>query len=65
MHASDIDKYEGPPCEMCRVSQFVGTCAHRKRKVQVERWTKEELELLHREAEKLAKDLNLPKPPSN
>ena len=31
-HADDIGKYEGPPCEICRVSQFVGTCTHRPRK---------------------------------
>lgn len=34
MHVDDIDKYEGPPCEMCRTSQFIGTCTHRPRKVQ-------------------------------
>lgn len=31
-HADDIGRYEGPPCEMCRISQFVGTCVHRPRK---------------------------------
>jgi hypothetical protein len=32
-HADDIGRYEGPPCEICRVSQFVGTCTHRPRKL--------------------------------
>lgn len=29
MHADDIRDYEGPPCEMCQRSMFVGTCRHR------------------------------------
>lgn len=32
MHADDVGKYEGPPCEICRVTQFVGTCSHRPRR---------------------------------
>lgn len=32
MHADDVGKYIGPPCELCRTSQFVGTCTHRPRR---------------------------------
>lgn len=32
MHADDVGKYIGPPCEICRVTQFIGTCFHRPRK---------------------------------
>ena len=32
MHADDIKNYEGPPCEMCQRSMFIGTCTHRPRR---------------------------------
>ncbi len=31
-HADDIGKYEGPICDLCRTTMFVGTCTHRPRK---------------------------------
>ena len=43
MHASDIDKYEGPPCQMCQDQRFVGTCTHRPRK-RAPRLTAEQIE---------------------
>lgn len=33
MHASDVNTYEGPPCDQCVRTQFVGTCTHRPRKI--------------------------------
>lgn len=33
MHADDVGKYIGPPCEICRVTQFIGTCSHRPRRL--------------------------------
>jgi hypothetical protein len=32
MHQDDVGRYEGPPCEICRTTMFVGTCTHRPRK---------------------------------
>lgn len=32
-HADDSKTYEGPPCERCRTSYFVGTCTHRPRRM--------------------------------
>ncbi len=29
MHVDAIGKYEGPPCEMCTRTMFVGVCTHR------------------------------------
>jgi len=36
MHADDVGKYEGPPCELCKTMMFVGTCTHRPRKREAE-----------------------------
>jgi hypothetical protein len=50
MHADDVNKYEGPPCEQCRTRMFIGTCTHRPRKQPVLPpeipFTKEEIEKL-------------------
>lgn len=32
MHIDDINKYEGPPCDFCQKTMFVGTCTHRPHK---------------------------------
>lgn len=50
MHADDIDRYEGPPCEMCRTTNFIGTCTHRplKRKAQKREFTSGPWDVLSR-----------------
>lgn len=29
MHSGAVGKYDGPPCDLCRTSHFVGVCTHR------------------------------------
>lgn len=48
-HADDIGRYEGPICDMCRTSMFIGTCTHRPRR-QPE-WSPEMMALAKRAAE--------------
>lgn len=32
MHYETSKQYEGPPCDMCTRSMFIGTCTHRPHK---------------------------------